>query len=49
MLVPRSMGVGNAGGSGGEIFENTFAGMIRDERLGKLAWEYSMDAVKDFL
>jgi len=43
------MGVGNAGGSGGEIFENSFSGMVRDERLGALAWEYSMEAVKDFL
>jgi len=43
------MGVGNAGGSGGEIFENKFAGMVRDERLGELSWDYSMEAVKDFL
>jgi len=43
------MGVGNAGGSGGAIFENSFAGMIRDERLGELAWDYSMEAVKEFL
>ena len=25
----KYMGVGNAGGSGGEIFENTFSGMVR--------------------
>ena len=43
------MGVGNAGGSGGEIFENSFSGMVRDERLGELAWDYSMEAVKDYL
>jgi len=43
------MGVGNAGGAGGEIFENAFSGMVRDERLGALAWDYSMEAVKDFL
>ena len=43
------MGVGNAGGSGGEIFENDFSGMVRDEQLGQLAWDYSMDAVKAFL
>ena len=45
----KYMGVGNAGGSGGEIFENEFSGMVRDERLGELAWDYSMDAVKPFL
>jgi len=45
----KYMGVGNAGGSGGEIFENEFSGMVRDERLGKLAWDYSMEAVKDFM
>jgi hypothetical protein len=45
-----NMGVGNAGGSsGGQIFENSFSGMVRDERLGALAWDYSMEAVKDFL
>ena len=38
-----------AGGAGGEIFENEFSGMVRDERLGGLAWDYSMDAVKPFL
>ena len=43
------MGVGNAGGSGGDIFENDFAGMIKEERLGELAWDYSMAAVKDYL
>ena len=45
----KYMGVGNAGGSGGEIFENDFSGMVRDEQLGQLAWDYSMDAVKAFL
>ena len=45
----KYMGVGNAGGSGGSIFENSFSGMVQDERLGKLAWDYSMEAVKDFL
>ena len=43
------MGVGNAGGSGGDIFENEFAGMVMDERLGELSWDYSMAAVKDYL
>jgi protochlorophyllide reductase len=38
-----------AGGSGGEIFENEFSGMISDEAIGRLAYEYSMEAVKDFL
>ena len=38
-----------AGGSGGEIFENEFSGMITDAVKGKLAYEYSMEAVKDYL
>jgi len=38
-----------AGGSGGEIFENQFSGMIKDERRAKLVYDYSMDAVRDFL
>eukprot|EP00316_Scyphosphaera_apsteinii_P012106 CAMPEP_0119301148 /NCGR_PEP_ID=MMETSP1333-20130426/2975_1 /TAXON_ID=418940 /ORGANISM="Scyphosphaera apsteinii, Strain RCC1455" /LENGTH=410 /DNA_ID=CAMNT_0007303145 /DNA_START=20 /DNA_END=1252 /DNA_ORIENTATION=- len=38
-----------AGGAGGQIFENDFSGMIIDERTGRLAFDYSMDAVKDFL
>ena len=45
----KYMGVGNAGGSGGEIFENSFSGMVQDEDLGKKCWDYSMEAVKDFL
>ena len=45
----KYMGVGNAGGSGGDIFENEFSGMVRDDQLGELSWEYSMDAVKAFL
>lgn len=45
----KYIGVGNAGGSGGELFENEFSGMVNDERLGKLSWEYSMEAVKTFL
>ena len=40
---------GCAGGSGGEIFENDFSGMIVEETNGKLMYEYSMEAVKDFL
>jgi len=43
------IGVGNAGGSGGEIFENSFSGMVSDARLNELCWEYSMDAVKAYL
>jgi len=35
--------------SGGEIFENEFSGMIKDERRARLAWDYSMDLVKDFM
>jgi len=38
-----------AGGSGGEIFENAFSGMITDETKGKLMYDYSMEAVKDYL
>jgi len=38
-----------AGGAGGEIFENEFSGMITDPVKGKLAYEYSMEAIKDFL
>jgi len=38
-----------AGGAGGEIFENQFSGMITDETRGKLVYEYSMEAVKDYL
>ena len=38
-----------AGGSGGDIFENQFSGMINDARRAKLAWDYSMDAVRDYL
>jgi len=43
------MGDGNAGGSGGEIFENNFSSMVNDEKTRKLAYEYSMEAVKKFL
>ena len=45
----KYMGVGNAGGGGGELFENSFSSMVADEQLGKLCWDYSMAAVKDFL
>ena len=38
-----------AGGAGGEIFENQFSGMITDEVKGRLAYDYSMEAVKDYL
>jgi len=38
-----------AGGAGGDIFENEFSGMISDPATGRLAYEYSMEAVKDFL
>jgi len=43
------MGVGTAGGSGGEIFENQVSGMCREELNGQRTWDYSMEAVKDFL
>jgi len=45
----KKIGIGNAGGSGGDIFENEFSSMCRDELNGGRAWEYSMEAVKDFL
>jgi len=45
----KKIGIGNAGGSGGEIFENEFSSMCRDEVAGGRAWDYSMEAVKDFL
>jgi len=38
-----------AGGAGGEIFENQFSGMIVDEARGNLMYDYSMEAVKDYL
>jgi len=38
-----------AGGAGGDIFENQFSGMITDERRSKLAYEYTMDLVSDYL
>ena len=38
-----------AGGAGGEIFENEFSGMITDDERSRLMYEYSMDAVRDFL
>ena len=43
------MGVGNAGGSGGTIFENEFSGMVNDKRLGAMSYDYCMEAVKAFL
>jgi protochlorophyllide reductase len=45
----KKMGQGSAGGAGGEIFENQYSGMVRNEKLGRLAFEYSMEAVKDYL
>ena len=45
----KKFGTGNAGGSGGEIFENEFSGMISDSRRGKLMYDYSLDAVSGFL
>ena len=41
--------VQGAGGAGGDLFENEFSGMIKDVRRAKLAYDYSLDAVKDFL
>jgi len=38
-----------SGGSGGEIFENQFSGMISDSRRAKLQYDYSMELVRDFL
>ena len=41
--------VQGAGGAGGEIFENQFSGMIKDSRRAKLAYDYSMDLVNQYL
>ena len=41
--------VQGAGGAGGDLFENEFSGTIKDERRAKLVWDYSLDAVQDFL
>ena len=38
-----------AGGAGGEIFENAFSGMVTDEERGALMFDYSMEAIKDYL
>jgi hypothetical protein len=38
-----------AGGAGGRIFENEFAGMINDERRAKKQYDYCMELVKDYL
>jgi len=45
----KQFGTGNAGGAGGEVFENEFSGMVTDETTGRLAYEYSLEAVKDYL
>jgi protochlorophyllide reductase len=45
----KSIGVGNAGGSGGALFENEFSGMINDKRLAEMSYDYSMEAIKKFL
>jgi len=38
-----------AGGSGGDIFENQFSGMISDSRRAALQYDLCMDLVKDYL
>jgi hypothetical protein len=38
-----------SGGAGGEIFENECSKMVENERLAKLAYDLSMDAVAEFL
>lgn len=45
----QTVGIGNAGGGGGELNENEFSDMVADERTGQLAYEYSMEAIKDYL
>lgn len=50
----QQMGIGNAGGGSadggaGELGENEYSGLITDEETGKLVYEYSMEAVKDYL
>jgi protochlorophyllide reductase len=44
-----NVGAGGSGGGGEAIFENEFSTMVNDEKTGKLAWDYSMEAVKKFL
>jgi protochlorophyllide reductase len=45
----QTIGDNNAGGAGGDLNENEFSGMVSDEKTGRLAYEYSMEAVKDYL
>jgi protochlorophyllide reductase len=45
----QTIGADNAGGAGGDLNENEFSGMVSDEETGRLAYEYSMEAVKDYL
>ena len=45
----KQLGTGSAGGAGGEIFENDFSGMISDEARGRLMYDYSLEAVKEYL
>jgi protochlorophyllide reductase len=45
----NAKGTVGAGGQGGSIQENDFSEMCRDEKIGRLAYDYSMEAIKDFL
>jgi protochlorophyllide reductase len=38
-----------AGGSGGEVFQNEFSGMINDERRAAMQYDYCMDLIKEHL
>lgn len=45
----KKFGKTGAGGAGGEISELEFAPLVADEEKGRLNFEYSMEAVKDYL
>ena len=51
LLIPFCFGVSfqGAGGSGGDIFENSFSGMISDSRRAAMQYDLSMQLVNDFL
>jgi protochlorophyllide reductase len=46
---PKQKTVVGAGGSGGELFENRPSAAVKDEKKGKLLWDYSMQAVESYM
>jgi protochlorophyllide reductase len=46
---PKKKTVVGAGGSGGELFENRPSSAVKDERKGKMLWDYSMAAVEAYM